>query len=121
MGKINGENLDSKIKLSIVSGILANTKKDLESFKTKVKDVKSDHVINKKNLNSFNNEFIEYLKKSLKVNDNLIKIDRDILMTKSEYHVNIKNRCHIIKNDTLINITNCIKLKSMHREYVNSL
>ena len=121
MGKTNCKNLDSKSKWSILSGILANAKKELESLKTEVKDVKIDRVMNKKNLNSLNNEFIEYLKESLKVNDNLIKIDNDILLTKSEYHVNIKNRCNVIKNDTLINITNCIKLKSTHREYVNSL
>ena len=77
--------------------------------------------MNKKNLNSLNNEFIEHLKESLKVNDNLIKIDDDIFLTKSEYHVNIKNWCHVVENHTLINITNCIKLKSMHREYVDSL
>ena len=34
MGKINGENLDLKSKLNIVSGITANAKKDLESLKT---------------------------------------------------------------------------------------
>ena len=34
MGKINGENLDLKSKLNIVSGIIANAKKDLESLKT---------------------------------------------------------------------------------------
>ena len=42
-------------------------------------------------------------------------------MTKNEYHVNIKNRCHSINNDMLITKTNCIKLKSMIRENVNSL
>ena len=31
MGKTSGENSDSNSKLSIVSGILANAKKDLES------------------------------------------------------------------------------------------
>ena len=42
-------------------------------------------------------------------------------MTKNEYYVNIKNRCHFIKNDTLITKTNCIKLKSMIRKNVMSL
>ena len=119
MGKTEVENLDLKRKLNIVSGIIANAKKDLESLKTKSKDVKSDHAMIKKNRNSLNNEFIEYLKGSLKVS--LIKIDNDILMTKNEYYVNIKNRCHIINNDMLINKTNCIKLKSVIRENVNSL
>ena len=36
----------------------------------------------KRDLNFLNNEFSEYLKESLKVTDNLIKIDNDILMTK---------------------------------------
>ena len=121
MGKTNNKNLYSKSKLSIVSGIIANAKKDLESLKTEIKDVKSDHAMIKKNLNFVNNEFIEYLKESLKVSDNLIKIDNDILMTKSEFHINIKNQRHVIKNDTLTNITNCIKLKSTLREIVNSL
>ena len=40
MGKINGENLDLKSKLNIVSGIIANAKKDLESFKTEINDFK---------------------------------------------------------------------------------
>ena len=117
MGKINGENLDFKSKLNIVSSIIANAKKDLESLKIEI----NDPAMSKKNLNSLNNEFIEHLKESLKVNDNLIKIDDDIFLTKSEYHVNIKNWCHVVENHTLINITNCIKLKSMHREYVDSL
>ena len=34
----------------------------------------------KKDLNFFNKEFSEYLKESIKVTDNLIKIDSDILM-----------------------------------------
>ena len=75
----------------------------------------------KKDLNSLNNELSEYLKESLKVTDNLIKIDNDILMTKSEFFINIKNRRHVIKNDTLIITTNCIRLKSMIQENVKSL
>ena len=43
-----------------------------------------------------------FLKESLKVNDSLIKIDNDILMTKNEYYVNIKSQGHII-NSMLIN------------------
>ena len=96
MGKTEVENLDSKSKLNIVKGIIANAKKDLESLKSKINDVKSDRAMSKKNLNSFNNEFIEYLKESLKVSDSLIKIDNDILMTKNEYYVNIKNQGHIL-------------------------
>ena len=110
MGKTEDENLDLKNKLNIVLGIIANAKKDLESLKTEINNVKSDREMFKKNLNSLNNEFIEYLKESLKVTDNLIKIDNDILMTKSEFHINIKNRRHVIKNYTLIITTNCIRL-----------
>ena len=121
MGKTSGENLDLKSKLNIVSGIIANAKKDLESLKTEINDVKSDHAMFKKDLNSFNNEFSECLKESLKVSDNLIKIDNDILMTKNECYINIKNRHHVIKNDTLIITTNCIKLKSMIQKNVKSL
>ena len=120
MGKINGENLNLKSKLNIVWGIIANAKKDLESFKTEIIDVKSDREMVKKNLDSLNNEFIEYLKDSLKVSDSLIKIDNDNLMTRNEYYVNIKNQCHII-NNMLITKTNCIKLKSMIRKNVMSL
>ena len=121
MGKTEAENLDLKKKLNIVSGIIANAKKDLESLKTEINDVKSDHAMFKKDLNYFNNEFSECLKESLKVSDNLIKIDNDILMTKNESYINIKNRHHVIKNDTLINITKCIKLKSTLRENVKLL
>ena len=64
MGKTEVENLGLKSKLNIVSGIMANAKKDLESLKTEIKDVKSDHAMIKKNLNSLNNEFIEYLRES---------------------------------------------------------
>ena len=42
-------------------------------------------------------------------------------MTKNEYYVNIKNWRHIINNDMLINKTDCIKLKSVTPEKVNSL
>ena len=82
MGKTEVENLDSKSKLNIVSDTRANAKIDLESLKTEINDVKSDCAMSKKGLNSFNYEFIDCLKKSLKVTDNLIKIDNDILMTK---------------------------------------
>ena len=34
-------------------------------------------------------------------------------MTKNKYYVNIKNKSHIVNNDTLITKTNCIKLKSV--------
>ena len=121
MGKTEVENLDLKYKLNIVSGIIANAKKDLESLKTEINDVKSDHAMFKKDLNSLNNEFSDYLKESLKVNDNLIKIDNDILMTKNESYINIENRHHVIRNDTLLLISNCIKVKSMIRENVKSL
>ena len=118
MGKTEVENLDLKNKLNILSGIIANAKTEI---KTEINNVKSDREMFKKDLNSLNNEFIEYLKESLKVTDNLIKIDNDILMTKSEFHINIKNRHHVIKNDTLIITTNCIRLKSMIRKNVRSL
>ena len=121
MGKTGAKNLDLKSKLSIVSSTIANAKKDIESFKNEFNDFKSDHAMSKKGLNSLNNEFIECLKESLKVTDNLIKIDNDILMTKSEFYINIKNRRHIINNDTLITKTNCIKLKSTLRKNVKSL
>ena len=42
-------------------------------------------------------------------------------MTKNEYYVKIKNKGPIINGDTLITKTNCIKLKSMVRENINSL
>ena len=121
MGKTEVENLDLKNKLNIVLGIVANAKKDLESLKTEFNNVKSDHAMIKKDLNSLNTELSEYLKESLKVTDNLIKIDNDILMKKSEFHINIKNRRHVIKNDTLIIATNCIRLNSMIQENVKSL
>ena len=121
MGKTGAENLDLKSKLSIVSGTIANAKKDIESFKNKVNDLKSDHAMSKKGLNSLNNEFYDYLKKSLKVNDNLVKLNNDILMIKNEYYANIRNKSPIIINDTLITKTNCIKLKSVVRENINSL
>ena len=121
MGKTEVENLDLKSKLSIVSGTIANAKKGIESFKTEFSDFKSDHAMSKKGLNSLNNEFYDYLIKSLKVNDNLVKINNDILMTKNEYYVNIKNKGHIINNDMLINKTKCIKSKSVARENINSL
>ena len=118
MGKTEVENLDLKSKLSIVSGTIANAKKDIESFKNEFNDFKSDHEMSKKGLNSLNNEFCDYL---LKVNDNLIKINNDILMTKNEYYVNIRNKGHIINNDMSINKTKCIKLKSVVWENIYSL
>ena len=42
-------------------------------------------------------------------------------MTKNESYINTKNRHHVIRNDTLIITTNCIKLKSMIRENAKSL
>ena len=121
MGKTEAKNLDFKSKLSIVLDTIANAKKDIESFKNKFNDFKSDHAMSKKGLNSLNNEFYDYLIKSLKVNDNLVKLNNDILMIKNEYYVNIRNKNPIINNDTLITKTNCIKLKSMIRENINLL
>ena len=121
MGKTEVENLDLKRKLSIVSGTTANAKKDIETFKTEFNDFKSDPAMSKKGLNYLNNEFHDYLIKSLKVNDNLVKLSNDILMTKNEYYVNIRNKGHIISDDMLINKTKCIKLKSVVRENINSL
>ena len=66
--------------------------------------------MSKKGLNFLKNEFYDYLIKSLKVNDNLIKLNNNILMTKNEYYIKIKNMSPIINNDTLINKNNCIKL-----------
>ena len=121
MGKTEVENLDLKSKLRIVSDTIANAKKYIESFKTEFNDFKSDHAMSEKGLNSLNNEFYNYLIKSLKTNDNLVKLDNDILMTKNENYVNIRNKGHIINNDMLINKTKCIKLKSVVRENINSL
>ena len=59
--------------------------------------------------------------KPLKVNDNLVKLNNDILITKNEYYVNTINKGHIINNDVLISKTKCIKLKSLVRENINSL
>ena len=113
MGKTQAKNLDLKSKLSIVLDIIANAKKNIESFKNEFNDFKSDHAMSKKGLNSLNNEFYDCLIKSLKVNDNLAKLNNDILMIKNEYYVNIRNKSTIINNDTLITKTNCIKLKSV--------
>ena len=121
MGKAEAKNLDLKSKLSIVSGTIANAKKDIESFKNEFNDFKSDHAMSKKGLNSLNNEFYDYLIMSLKVNDNLVKLNNDILMIKNEYYFNIRNKSLIINSDTLISKTNCIKLKSVVRENINSL
>ena len=104
MGKTNGENLDLKSKLNTVLGITANARKGLESLKTKIENVKSDHPMFKKDLKFFKNEFTN-----------------DILTRKNEFYINSKNINHVIKNDMLIFRANCIKLKSIIRENVKSL
>ena len=48
MGKTEAKTLDLKSKLSIVSGTIANAKKDIEPFKTEFNDFKSDHAMSKK-------------------------------------------------------------------------
>ena len=48
MGKTEAKNLDLKSKLRIVSGTIANAKRDIESFKTEFNDFKSDHAMPKK-------------------------------------------------------------------------
>ena len=86
MGKTGVENLDSKSILSNLSGITANATKETKSLKTEINDAKSDHVINKNNINSVN-DFIEKRKGSLKVRDSFISISNDILTKKK---MNIK-------------------------------
>ena len=99
MGKTEVENLDLKSKLNIVSGMIANAKKDLESLKTEIIDVKSDREMFKNNLNSLNNEFIEYLKESLKVSDSLIEM---ILLLKIILMHVQKQTCLIITNRVIM-------------------
>ena len=110
MGKTEVENLDLKSKLNIVSGIIANAKKDLESLKTEIIDVKSDSEMFKNNLNSLNNEFIEYLKESLKVSDSLIEI---ILLLKIILTHVQKQTCLIITNRVITRrvITRCVIMR----------
>ena len=48
MGKIEVENFDLKSKLNIALGIIANAKKDLESLKTEINNVKSNCAKSKK-------------------------------------------------------------------------
>ena len=74
--------MDSKSKLSILSGIIANAKKEIESLKTEINDAKSDDEMIKKNLISVSNEFIENKKGSLKVKDSVVNISNDILAKK---------------------------------------
>ena len=64
--------------------------KKTESFKTEINDFQSYQAMSNKGLNSLNNEFIECLKESLNVTDNLTKIDNGILMAKSIFYINIK-------------------------------
>ena len=80
MGKTEIQNLDLKSKWRIVSGTIVNAKRDIESFKSEFNNFKSDHAMSKKGLNYLNNEFHDYLIKSLKVNDNLVKLNNDILL-----------------------------------------
>ena len=121
MGKTGVENLDSKSILSNLLGIIANATKEIKSLKTEINDAKSDHVMNKNNMNSVSNEFIEKRKGSLKVWDSFVSISNDILTKKNEYQINIKNPHHIINNDTSINKTNSIKLRNMIRENIDSI
>ena len=88
--------MDSKSKLIILSGIIANAKKEIESLKTEIKDAKSDDEMIKKNLDSVSNEFIENIKESLKVADSVIKIDNDILMKKMNIMLILKIRVTLL-------------------------
>ena len=90
MGKTEVENLDSKSKLSNLSDIIANAKKEIESLKTEINDAKSDHVMNKKNLISVSNEFIEKRKESLKARDSVANIGNDILTKKMNIKLTLK-------------------------------
>ena len=90
MGKTEVENLDSRSILSNLSGIIANAQKEIKSLKTEINDGKSDHVINKKNIISVRNEFIEKRKESLKIRDSFISISNDILTKKMNIKLILK-------------------------------
>ena len=90
MGKTEVENLDSRSILSNLSGIIANAQKEIKSLKTEINDGKSDHVINKKNIISVSNEFIEKRKESLKVRDSFISISNVILTKKMNIRLILK-------------------------------
>ena len=90
MGKTEVENLDSRSILSNLSGIIANAQKEIKSLKTEINDGKSDHVVNKKNIISVSNEFIEKRKESLKIRDSFISINNDILTKKMNIKLILK-------------------------------
>ena len=90
MGKTGVENLDSKSILSNLLGIIANATKEIKSLKTEINDAKSDHVMNKKNIISVSNEFIEKRKESLKVRDSFISISNVILTKKMNIRLILK-------------------------------
>ena len=118
MGKMNGENSDLKSKLNVVSGVIANAKKDLESLKTEINDVKSDHAMIKKDLNYVNIKNRHHVVK----NDMLI-FTTDCTKLKSMIRENVKslknrkNNLYSVKKDS---DSIQIDLKKLKEEFINN-
>ena len=74
MEKIRCENLNSKSKLNNLLSCIVNVEKELESLKTDLNDINSEHKKSKNSLYSIKNTFDLYRKESLLVSHNLISL-----------------------------------------------
>ena len=120
MEKIRCENLNSKSKLNNLLSCIVNVEKELESLKTDLNDINSEHKKSKNSLYSIKNTFDLYRKESLRVSHNLISLSDETSLARNEIYY-YKRENHIVKNNTLIVINGYNVLKSMIRKDVRSV
>ena len=120
MEKIRCENLNSKSKLNNLLSCIVNVEKELESLKTDLNDINSEHKKSKNSLYSIKNTFDLYRKESLLVSHNLISLSDETSLARNEIYY-YKRENHIVKNNTLIVINGYNVLKSMIRKDVRSV
>ena len=112
MEKIRFENLNSKSKLNNLLSCIVNVEKELESLKTDLNDINSEHRKSKKGLDSIKNTFDLSRKDSLIVSLKLMSLSDETSSARNEIYY-YKRESRIVKNKAFVVINEFNLLKSM--------
>ena len=112
MEKMRFENLNSKSKLNNLLSCIVNVEKELESLKTDLNDINSEHRKSKKGLDSIKNTFDLSRKDSLIVSLKLMSLSDENSLARNEIYC-YEREIRIAKNKTLVVINEFNLLKSM--------
>ena len=94
---------------------ITNAEKELESLKTDLNDIKSEHKVSKIDPDSIKNTHDQSRKESLLICTELMQISAEIILERNGLHV-FKKEVHAFKNDILLVNNECNMLKSTIRK-----